>query len=189
MTSASGTARLVREEELSPELLEWVTEFVANPLATPELDGALCPALPSALSRHAVRFGLIECHYAPQSVMGMALQMGLAEALALSKAVIQGETDPLACVFWEVRGIPAWSYRGVFEREYTTLRTAALATGLMAGCFHPERRRSGRRAVVEPSLSLRSPLPAIAIRHIIPSDSLSLQGEPANYSLFLDASR
>ena len=163
------------------EILQWGRDFLCQ--GHPDLgrSGAVCPYVPPALDKN---------------LLWLASHRGLNSRSAI-RQVIRGYRDwfvelepttwPAArfkafiVVFPAVTPGDAPDVIDVVQRE---LKPQFVARGLMLGEFHPDCPSPGVR---NPSFRpLRSPLPLLVIRHMLPMDFLFLDGEARFVTAYLD---
>ncbi|MEU9670524.1 DUF6875 domain-containing protein [Streptomyces bobili] len=169
-----------------PELVRtWIEDFVAAPHPQLGRPGAICPTLPFILARQQLYWGSIDYAAVGSGATppARALTVLFGQALAGAARIIAESGDTYrTAVVWVIESAPPHTHRSVIEPAFQSIRSESIAAGIMIGCFHPYRRRRSR---VQPDLvTMRSPVPMIAMRRLLRGDLESVRDEPESRRAF-----
>ncbi|WP_416069646.1 DUF6875 domain-containing protein [Streptomyces sp. AK02-01A] len=185
MAGRPAAARVSEANPLPEPARTWVYDFVAAPHRQLLRPGALCPALPLVLELRQLYWGPID--YAGMESSARVPVHGLAsllrEALGGAVRILTASGDEYrTAVLWLIESVPRYAYRAVIEPAFLAIRAESVEAGIMVGCFHPYRQRRSR---VQPDLmTMRSPVPMIAMRRLMRSDLHSIKDEPRSLEAF-----
>jgi hypothetical protein len=169
LTSVADVHDLHGRHASYPDVLDWLTTFIARP--HPELgrDGPICPMVAPALRRDLIRL-VTACAAGHDAAAACEIGPALADLFtALADEVEFGRSGALLAIF---RDLPQTGAAGFIDGGHRRMRMDFVARGLMLGEFHPA---SSIGSVHQPAFPvMRSPVPMYAVRTIHPHDLIFL---------------
>lgn len=165
----------------------WLRDFLCCPhpaLIKVGRPTAVCPFAEPAIDQGHLKIA----HARIEGVDGIQKRNYLAKLIYDSSATFQeslaGESHLLDCLIVTLEGIDKHEWRYVMNGAYRDIKSEVLKMKLMVGVFHPVRVRTSR--ITSKLHPLRTPIPVIAIRHMIQSDWKTLT-EKAEYLEIYDS--
>jgi len=161
---------LMAEEHPLRVTAQWMRRFLGRPHRELGRPGAVCPFVPGAIIQDTI--WLAECSLGRGDRQAIIEIIGLFRDLFLELEPKSGEDaswKAMVIVFPNVATEDAW----VIDDVQAQLKARFVDAGLMIGEFHERNESPGlRNADFRP---LRSPIPALAIRHMVETDLPFLQ--------------
>lgn len=150
-------------------IVDWCENFLGKPSRLVGRSGNVCPFVPEAMMRGSIRFAVVSL-----KSRGVAAVPEIEEMIEscrrqfLAREKAEGRIDifgSMVMIFPEVAKEEA---SAVIDPSQRKLKPSFVQEGLMLGEFHPLSSTPGlRNAHFRP---LRSPVPLLAIRHMVESD-------------------
>ncbi len=168
--SADEVRTLDREtsRELA-EIVDWSENFLGKPSGLVGRAGNVCPFVPQAMVLGRLKFAVIALNH-----RGMAAVAEIEELIDASreyfvaKEKAQGKIDIFGSLVLIFPGISKDEASRVIDPSQRKFKPTFVKQGLMLGEFHPLSPTPGlRSAAFRP---LRSPIPLLAMRHMVESD-------------------
>ncbi|MFE7114207.1 DUF6875 domain-containing protein [Streptomyces sp. NPDC057654] len=159
-------ARLTRDLPVIRRVAAWCEEFLCRPHPDLGRGGSVCPYMPRALAMNRIAFTVVRTR-------GRA-QDDIDETIAAYREVFL-ETEPTTgaaaldkATLVILPDVADEDAAVVVDETHRRLKGDFVASGLMIGKFHP---RSAQGGLHNPGFRpLRSPVPLLAIRHMVDSD-------------------
>jgi hypothetical protein len=161
--------RLREEAEVLTSVLNWVDGFLARPNSQLGRSGKVCPFVPEALYRGSLQMTILR---ASDAVKNDPAEMEKV-VMSLLDRFLEGEgADAGANIYRSMLiifpDISAEEAPFLIDATQRKLKAEFVRHGLMLGEFHPLSNQQGLR---NPEFRpLRSPIPLLAIRHMVESD-------------------
>jgi hypothetical protein len=187
--TAAEVSKLRNDLEVLALVLDWVDSFLARPHSQLGRSGKVCPFVPDALSRGALQLSVLRLDDGRKNDPGEFERI----VVNLLDHFLEGEGPDanvnmyrsLIMIFPDVSAEEAPFLIDGAQRK---LKGKFVKHGLMLGEFHPSSNQPGLR---NPEFRpLRSPVPLMAIRHMVESDIDFLNrphDPPSQRLLFLTA--
>ena len=150
-------------------VVDWCEQVLGRPSGLVGRTGNVCPFVPEAMMRGSLRFALIVLR-----ARGLAAVAEIEQIISacrehfLLKEKRKGQMDIFASMVMVLPDITKEEAPTVIDPSQRKFKPLFIQEGLMLGEFHPLSRTSGlRNPAFRP---LRSPVPLLAIRHMVESD-------------------
>lgn len=144
----------------------WCEEFLCWPHPGLGRSGSVCPYMPRALATDRVAFTVVRTHGRTSDDVDEAVAAHRDAVLALEPTSGPGALDKAIVVI--LPDVAEEDAVEVVDETHRRLKASFVASGLMIGKFHP---RSAQGGLHNPGFRpLRSPVPLLAIRHMVDSD-------------------
>jgi hypothetical protein len=151
------------------ETVDWCEHFLGRPSSLVGRTGNVCPFVPEAMMRGSLKFAVIALKN--RGVSAIAEIEGVVAAFRdqfLAAEELQGKIDIFGSRIMIFPDVTAEEAADVIDPPQRKLKPTFVKRGLMLGEFHPLSRTPGlRNSAFRP---LRSPIPLLAIRHMVESD-------------------
>jgi hypothetical protein len=151
------------------QTVDWCEHFLGRPSSLVGRTGNVCPFVPEAMMRCSLKFAVIPL--AHQGVAAIAEIEGVVAAFRdqfVGAEEAQGKIDIFGSRIMIFPDVTAEEAFEVIDPPQRKLKPTFVERGLMLGEFHPLSKTPGlRNAAFRP---LRSPIPLLAIRHMVESD-------------------
>jgi len=150
-------------------IVDWCENFLGKPSGLVGRSGNVCPFVPEAMMRGSIKFAVVAL--ARRGVDAVAEIEEMIDACRehfLSRETLDGKIDifgSMVLIFPDVTNEEATLVIDPSQRE---LKPSFVREGLMLGEFHAFSQTPGLRN--KSFRPLRSPLPLLAIRHMVESD-------------------
>jgi hypothetical protein len=150
-------------------IADWCENFLGKPSALMGRSGNVCPFVPEAMMRGSLKFALVALRK-----RGLEAVVEVEEMIAACREHFLGREredgnreifDSMVLIFPDVTSEEAPL---VLDRSQRELKPSFVEEGLMLGEFHAFSATSGLRNMY--FRPLRSPVPLVAIRHMVESD-------------------
>ncbi|HTU12428.1 MAG TPA: hypothetical protein VMG08_16170 [Allosphingosinicella sp.] len=165
-----STGRAAWPEDIAA-LCEWLLDFVASPHPECGRADAVCPALPDALQQS--KLGVAAPQLLPQENKRKHIADLIEKCAVLLEPTRNPFEWPLSCLVLPFQGLAPSEYRYCLEGAYLDVKAKLVEAGILVGAFHPYSNRPSR---LNPAFfPLRSPLPFIALRHLLRQDIRTLK--------------
>jgi hypothetical protein len=156
----------------TPELIEivgWCEQFLGRPSALLGRTGNVCPFVPEAMVRGSIKFAAVSLPAQEKSAAGVLEEIVCAcREHFLLQEKSQGGMDIFHSIVLVISGITTEQAPATIDPVQRKLKPSFVHRGLMLGEFHPLSPTPGiRNRGFRP---LRSPIPLLAIRHMVESD-------------------
>lgn len=167
--TAAEVRKLTNDLEVLNAVLNWVDSFLARPHSQLGRAGKVCPFVPEALSRSALKLTIVRLANDAKNDPSELERI----TLLVRDRFLEGEdADASANIYRSLILIfPDVSQEEaplLIDGVQKKLKAEFVKDGLMLGEFHPLNNASGLR---NPEFRpLRSPIPLLAIRHMVESD-------------------
>jgi hypothetical protein len=145
---------------------QWCHEFLMRP--NPELgrSGPVCPFLPKAMSLNRIAFAVVHTAGRTDDEADAVIARFRHAFLAMEPA--SGPESLEKAVLIILPDVSEADAPAMVDETHRRLKAQFVASGLMIGKFHPA---SGQGGLHNPGFRpLRSPVPLLAIRHMVGSD-------------------
>jgi len=157
------------ENDLLAKTVDWCVHFLGRPSSLVGRTGNVCPFVPEAMMRGSLKFSVL-----PLRNRGIAARAEI-EAIVnafrdhfLEKEKADGKIDIFGSMIMLFPDVTPEEATDVIDPSQRKLKPTFLKEGLMLGEFHPLSTTPGlRNPAFRP---LRSPIPLLAIRHMVESD-------------------
>ena len=150
-------------------VVDWCENFLGKPSGLVGRTGNVCPFVPEAMMRGSLKFAVVALRErGVEAVAEIEEMIGACREHFLSKEGVDGKIDifgSMVLIFPDVANEEA---RVVIDPSQRKLKPTFVREGLMLGEFHPFSATPGLRN--KHFRPLRSPIPLLAIRHMVESD-------------------
>jgi len=146
-------------------VVSWIRGFLARPHPQLGRPGLVCPFVPAALKLDTIR--LAEMPDATPSFERLSAIITEYRSVFLKTEPVSGP-DAMNKVFLIAFPTFGPAETAVIEKVQSTLKRYFVDMGLLVGEFHPANNGPGLHNI--DFLPLRSPIPMLAIRHLVESD-------------------
>jgi hypothetical protein len=163
-------------------IVDWCENFLGKPSGLVGRTGNVCPFVPEAMMRGSLKFAVVELRSRGIAAVPEIEEMVMAcrtHFLAAEKAA--GKQDIFYSMVIIFPAVSKEEAQTVIDPSQRRLKPTFVKEGLMLGEFHPFSPTPGlRNASFRP---LRSPVPLLAIRHMVESDIdfLMAPNDPAEH--------
>jgi len=164
--------RALRSGAASDQLMQtvdWCENFLGKPSGLMGRSGNVCPFVPEAMMRGSLKFAIVRLNSRGEAAIGEIEEIVTAfREHFLENEKAQGKIDIFGSwvmVFPDVSPEEASRVIDVPQRD---LKPSFVKEGLMIGEFHPLSPSPGLRSLA--FRPLRSPIPLLAVRHMVESD-------------------
>ncbi|MGW7522069.1 DUF6875 domain-containing protein [Streptomyces sp. NPDC054783] len=159
-------ARLSRDLPVIERTAAWCEEFLCRPHPGLGRGGSVCPYMPRALAANHVAFTVVRTQGRTRGDIDEAIAANRTAFLAMEPTSGPGALDKAIVVI--LPDVAEEDAADVVDETHRRLKASFVASGLMIGKFHP---RSAQGGLHNPAFRpLRSPVPLLAIRHMVDSD-------------------
>jgi len=157
------------EHDLLVKTVDWCIDFLGRPSDLVGRTGNVCPFVPEAMMRGSLKFSVL-----PLRKRGVAAKeeiAGIVNAFRdhfVAKEEADGKIDIFGSMIMLFPDVTPEEAGDVIDPTQRKLKPTFVKEGLMLGEFHPFSPTPGlRNPAFRP---LRSPIPLLAIRHMVESD-------------------
>jgi hypothetical protein len=164
----------VRALELDPShdlvrVVDWCENFLGKPSGLLGRSGNVCPFVPEALMRGSLQFAVVSLTgRGADAVVEIEEMIEACREHFLGREALAGKIDIFGSMVLIFPGITNEEASWVIDPSQRELKPSFVREGLMLGEFHAFSSTPGlRNRYFRP---LRSPIPLIAIRHMVESD-------------------
>lgn len=146
------------------EFERWLRNVIVQPISGREELGSICPWAATALRLDTIHLTVCDSSDGPT-----ALRTATEEAIRSFAATKPNHGIPAVHHITGVIVLPGMpDLNACLDAQQHDLKLYALQRGLMLGLFHPQRQRPSLTHAG--ALTLRSPVPAILVRNLMPQD-------------------
>jgi len=159
-------ARMARDLPVIERVATWCRDFLARP--HPELGrgGSVCPFIPRALNLNRVSFVVVPTEN--RSAEEIDRVIAKFRDIFLRMEPVSGPEAMEKSILVILPDVGEDEAEAVIDETHRRLKAQFVESGLMIGKFHP---RSEQGGLHNPAFRpLRSPVPLLAIRHMVDSD-------------------
>jgi hypothetical protein len=147
----------------------WCEDFLGRPHPMVGRRGNVCPFIPEALMRSSLKFAVVALHRrGVDSVVEIEDMVEACREHFLAKEEADGNIDIFGSLILIFPDITSEEAPAVIDRTQRKLKPGFVQEGLMLGEFHSLSDTPGLRS--RDFRPLRSPIPLLAIRHMVESD-------------------
>jgi hypothetical protein len=151
------------------DTVDWCEHFLCRPNDLVGRGGNVCPFVPEAMMRGSLRFALLPLRNRGQAAMGeIEGIVATFREYFLRREKTQHKIDIFCSMVMVFPDVSKEEATFVIDRCQRKLKTSFVRNGLMLGEFHPLSNTPGLRS--RAFRPLRSPVPLLAIRHMVESD-------------------
>ncbi|MCT2589155.1 hypothetical protein LHJ74_04250 [Streptomyces sp. N2-109] len=159
-------ARMARDLPVIESITDWCDEFLARPHAELGRGGSVCPFIPRALSSNQVSFVVLRTKNRSEAEIDRIISR-FREVFLRTEPVSGPEAIDKAILII-LPDVKEEDAAEAVDETHRRLKAEFVESGLMIGKFHP---RSEQGGLHNPDFRpLRSPVPLLAIRHMVDSD-------------------
>jgi Domain of unknown function (DUF6875) len=159
-------ARISRDLPFIEQVAAWVDEFLVKPHPDLGRQGSVCPYMPRALAKNLVTYVVV--HTANRSPDDIDRVIGQFRTDFLRMEPTHGPEQMDKTIVVILPDVSEDAAPEVIDETHRRLKSDFVESGLMIGKFHP---RSEEGGLHNPGFRpLRSPVPLLAIRHMVDSD-------------------
>jgi hypothetical protein len=150
-------------------IVDWCENFLGRPHVELGRSGNVCPFVPEAMMRGSIKFAVV-----PLRNRGVAARSEIEEVIIacrehlLAKEQADGKIDIFGSMVMIFPDVTPEEAQLVIDPSQRKLKPSFVEVGLMLGEFHPFNPTPGLRN--KDFRPLRSPVPLLAIRHMVESD-------------------
>ncbi|HJZ56405.1 MAG TPA: hypothetical protein VKE74_15680 [Gemmataceae bacterium] len=159
-------AQTAKDLPVIERVATWCREFLARP--HPELGrgGSVCPFIPRALNLNSVSFVVVHTeNRSEEEIDGVIAKF---RDIFLRMEPVSGPEAMEKSILVILPDVREEEAEAVVDETHRRLKAQFVESGLMIGKFHP---RSEQGGLHNPAFRpLRSPVPLLAIRHMVDSD-------------------
>ncbi|MFE2940373.1 DUF6875 domain-containing protein [Streptomyces sp. NPDC059255] len=159
-------ARITEDLPFIRTIADWCTEFLSKPHPDLGRGGSVCPFIPRALAMNRVSFVVLHTANRTEAEIDGIIASYRQTILDMEPRSGQEAIDKAIMVI--LPDVSEEDAAEVVDETHRRLKAEFVASGLMIGKFHP---RSEQGGLHNPGFRpLRSPIPLLAIRHMVDSD-------------------
>ncbi|PGH47026.1 DUF6875 domain-containing protein [Streptomyces sp. Ru87] len=145
---------------------QWCEEFLAKPHPDLGRGGSVCPFIPKALSMNRVVFVVVHTENRAESEVDETIARY--RQIFLDMEPVSGQEAMDKAILVILPDVSEEDAPRMVDETHRRLKSDFVDSGLMIGKFHP---RSEQGGLHNPGFRpLRSPVPLLAIRHMVDSD-------------------
>lgn len=186
----AGQIRALKSEvDVLSTVLDWVESFLARPHSMLGREGKVCPFVPESLTRNTLQFFVVRLtEKNPDDTSVIENHVQHFRDYFLKQEQMEGKADIFRSLLMIFPDVTAEEAPLLIDSVQKKLKPSFVKEGLMLGEFHALNNAPGLR---NPNFHpLRSPIPLLAIRHMVESDIDFLNrmyDHPTQRILFLNA--
>jgi hypothetical protein len=149
--------------------VDWCQNFLGRPSRLVGRSGNVCPFVPEAMMRASLKFAVVALNKrGAESAAEIAEMIEACREHFLAREKKDGKIDIFGSMVLIFPGVSSEEAPSVIDPTQRALKPGFVEKGLMLGEFHPFSQTPGlRNRHFRP---LRSPIPLLAIRHMVESD-------------------
>lgn len=166
----AGQIRALKSEaDVLSTVLDWVETFLARPHSDLGRDGKVCPFVPESLARNTLQFFVVRlAEKDPNDTSVIERHVQHFRDYFLNQERMEGKADIFRSLLMIFPDVKAEEAPQLIDSVQKKLKPLFVKEGLMLGEFHALNNAPGLR---NPNFHpLRSPIPLLAIRHMVESD-------------------
>jgi hypothetical protein len=166
----AGQIRALQSElEALSTVLNWVETFLARPNPMLGREGKVCPFVPESLGRNALQFFVVRLtEKNPNDTSTIEKYVHYFRDYFIKQEQMDGKVDIFRSLIMIFPDVTAEEAPFLIDSVQKKLKATFVKEGLMLGEFHALNDAPGLR---NPDFRpLRSPIPLLAIRHMVESD-------------------
>lgn len=150
-------------------IVDWCENFLGKPSGLVGRTGNVCPFVPEAMMRGSLKFAVVGLtKRGVQAVPEIEEMIDACREHFLGRESVDGKIDIFGSMILIFPDVTAEEAPIVIDPSQRELKPSFVREGLMLGEFHPFSATPGlRNTYFRP---LRSPIPLLAIRHMVESD-------------------
>lgn len=145
----------------------YVREFLAKPNPLLGRKGPTCPFVPKSIKLDTIYLGVVSQQHVPTEADMENVVLAMKERFKLLEPM-EGSTAPFKAIILIFPDISLADAPDMIDGLQKKLKPLFVEDGLMLGEFHKFNNASGLRN--SSFFPLRTPVPCMAIRHMVPSD-------------------
>jgi hypothetical protein len=150
-------------------VVDWCENFLGQPSGLVGRSGNVCPFVPEAMMRASLRFATVALRKrGAEAVAEIAEMIDACREHFLAREQMDGKIDIFGAMVVIFPDVTSEEAATVIDPLQRNLKPSFVPKGLMLGEFHPHSARPGLRNRY--FCPLRSPIPLLAIRHMVESD-------------------
>jgi hypothetical protein len=150
-------------------IADWCENFLGKPSGLVGRSGNVCPFVPEAMMRGSLKFAVVALiKRGIEAVAGIEEMIDACREHFLSRESADGKIDIFGSMVLIFPDVSAEEAQLVIDPSQRKLKPSFVREGLMLGEFHPFSPTPGLRN--KSFRPLRSPIPLLAIRHMVESD-------------------
>jgi len=159
-------SRMAKDLPVMETIAAWCHEFLSRPHADLGRGGSVCPFMPRALSLNRITFVVV--HTADRTEEEVDRTIAQYREVFLAMEPTSGPEAMEKAILVLLPDVREEDAADVIDETHRRLKGDFVDSGLMIGKFHP---RSDQGGLHNPGFRpLRSPVPLLAIRHMVDSD-------------------
>ncbi|MFI6686539.1 DUF6875 domain-containing protein [Streptomyces sp. NPDC050485] len=159
-------ARLTSDLPVIGRIAAWCEEFLCRPHSDLGRTGSVCPFMPRALAMNRIGFTVV--HTRDRAQADIDTTIAAYRTIFLETEPTSGPGALEKAILVILPDVSAEDAPVVVDGTHRRLKAGFVDSGLMIGKFHP---RSEQGGLHNPGFRpLRSPVPLLAIRHMVDSD-------------------
>lgn len=166
----AGQIRALKSDvDVLTTVLDWVENFLARPHSDLGREGKVCPFVPESLARNTLQFFVVRlAEKNPDDTSIIEKHVQHFRDYFLSQERMEGKADIFRSLLMIFPDVTAEEAPVLIDSVQKKLKPSFVKEGLMLGEFHALNNAPGLR---NPNFHpLRSPIPLLAIRHMVESD-------------------